>query len=495
MKSYIVLNTIIVLLGWAKYLITQAITLLAIAIVFFLIMVPFSYSIFGIWLSEVGFWIAWVPLGMIAYEAYQIVTIESQTDLLSIQGIFFVCIIFNSITVIRMIIPFFRIKSTNNRLSQAMNQYLGSDYLHYIASSNCVGFVSCVKFKLSYYFNSLQRKNLNKRVTTIRNLTFRVIDGKELKLNVHYPTAEGINPVIIFIHGGGWIIGSKDKPANERICKLLASYGYTVFNINYRLIPPEYIFSKKSLTLENPQLIELVSDVDSAISFVRKNALKYNGNPNSLFLFGRSAGGHLALLSAFLPETYAKISGVIAFYPITDLEGFYDFYQKNHKRKMSLAGNSVDNTDDHKMLYRLFSPLSYVNEDNSDNIPPVFLATGDRDRLVNPEQSFKLFNRMQELGIRSVLLDLPWANHGFDQVLLGPGGHLMFKYVIQFLAWVRVQQELEDLEFRAKEHGLDSVVSREKIHSIHSTNNTRKTRNENIVNIVSTNKERYKSEK
>ena len=232
-----------------------------------------------------------------------------------------------------------------------------------------------------------------------------------------------------------------------------------------------------------------------AISFARKNALKYNGDPNSLFLFGRSAGAHLALLSAFLPETYTKISGVIAFYPITDLEGFYDFYQKNHKRKTSFVGASFDNTDDHLMLYRLFSPLSYVNEDTCDSIPPVFLATGDRDRLVNPEQSRKLFNRMQELGIRSVLLDLPWANHGFDRVLVGPGGQLMFKYVTQFLAWVIAQQELEDLEFKAKEHGLDSIVSREKILSIHSTDDTRKARNENVVNVVSIKKERYKSKK
>ncbi len=482
-------------MGWTNYLIAQAIILLVFAVILFLLLVPISYSIIGIWLSEIGFWIAWIPLGMIVYEIYQILAIESQNDLLSVQGIYFVCIIFNSISFVRMIIPFFRVKSTNNRLSKTMNQYLGSDYLHYIASSNCVGFSSCIKFKLFYYFTSLQRKNLNKRVITARNLTYRVIDGNELKLNVHYPKTEGINPIIIFIHGGGWIIGSKDKPANDRICKLLASFGYTVFNINYRLIPPEYLFSKKPLMIENPRLIDLVSDVDSAISFARKNAQEYNGNLNSLFLFGRSAGAHLALLSAFLPETYSKISGVIAFYPITDLEGFYDFYQKNHKRKISLVRSTIDNSDDHKMLYRLFSPLSYVNEDTSDNIPPVFLATGDRDRLVNPEQSKKLFNRMQELGIRSVLLDLPWANHGFDQVLLGPGGQLMFKYVLQFLAWVIAQQELDDIEFKAKEYGLDSIVSREKIHSIHSSDDTRKAREETIVNIVSTNKERYRNDK
>ncbi len=458
-------------------------------------MVPVSYSIFGIWLSELGFWVAWIPLGMIAYETYQIIAIESQIDLLPVQGIFFVCIIFNSITLVRMIIPLIRVKSTNKRLSQAMKQYLGPDYLHYIASSNCVGFFSCVKFKFTYYLTSLQRKNLNKRVITIRNLTYRVIDGKDLKLNIHYPTAEGINPIIVFIHGGGWIFGSKDKPAHDRVCKLLASFGYTVFNINYRLIPPEYIFSKKPLLFENPVLNELVSDVDSAISFAIKNALKYNGNPNSLFLFGRSAGAHLALLSTFLPDTYSKISGVIALYPITDLEGFYDFYKNNHKRKISLIGSSFDDTDEHLMLYKLFSPLSYINEDTSEDIPPVFLATGDKDRLVNPEQSKKLFKRMQKLGIRSVLLDLPWANHGFDQVLLGPGGQLVFKYLIQFLAWVIAQQELDDIEFKAKEFGLDSVLSREKIRSIHSIDDTRKTRKENIVNVVSTNEERYKREK
>lgn len=476
-------------------MIAQAIIFLVIAVVLFLILVPFSYSIFGIWLSEVGLWVAWVPLGMIAYETYQIAAIESQVDLLPVQGVFFVCIIFNAITVARLVVPFFRAKSANNRLLRAMNQYLGPDYLHFVASSNSADFYSGVKFKLSYYITSLQRKNLNKRVTTIKDLTYRVIDGKELKLNIHFPTADGLHPIIIFIHGGGWIAGSKDKPAHERICKLLASLGYTVFNINYRLIPLELFFSKESLLLENPVLNELVSDVDSAMSFVRKNALKYKGNPNSLFLFGRSAGAHLALLCAFLPETYSKITGVIAVYPITDLEGFYDFYHKHHKRKATLIGTSFNKSDEYLKLYKLFSPMSYVNEDNSENIPPVLLAAGGRDRVVNPEQSRKLFSRMQELGVRSVLLDLPWANHGFDEILTGPGGQLVFKYVTQFMAWVIAQQELDDLEFKAKEYGLNSVVSREKIHSIHSNADKIKTEQENIVNVVSSNKEHYESKK
>ena len=462
-------------------MLTQALTLLIISVVFFLVLVPLSYSIIGIWLSELGMWLVWVPLGMIGYETYQFFAIESQNDLLAVQGILLVCILFNSISVVRLVIPIFRVNATTKQCSEAMRKYLGPDYLHYITSSNCVNFFSCVQFKITYYFRSLQRKTLIDQVTTIKNLTYKIVDGKDLKLNVHYPTAEGIYPVIVFIHGGGWIFGSKDKPAHERTCKLLASLGYTVFNINYRLIPPEYIFSKKPLILENPQLNELVADVDSALHYAKENAIKYKGNPSKIFVFGRSAGAHLALLTTFIPETYSKIAGVIALYPVTDLEGFYDYYKRNHKRKLSIVGSSFDETEDHKMLYKMFSPLSYVNEDNVDNIPPVFLATGVKDRLVDPEQSIALFDRMQKLGVQSVLLKLPWANHGFDQVLSGPGGQIIFKYITHFLAWVLAQEELEDIEFKAKEHGLPSVISREKIRSIYSNTEQRQNITENAL--------------
>lgn len=459
------------------------------SIVLFLILVPFSFSFIGLWLSEIGLWISWIPLGMMIYSFIYVIgdipTFNARIDF----ALHAVSIIFNLVTFVRMIIPFIQIRSTNMESYRRMKQQLGEDYLHYVKISSCIDFVSCVRFKLNYYFTGVRRKALNQRITSIKNLVYREINGKQLKLNVHFPNKKGEFPIIIFIHGGGWIIGRKDRFAHDRTCKLLANFGYTVFNINYRLIPIEYLFSKDSPLLANPQLGEMVSDVIAAIEYACKNAEQYKGNPSNLFLIGRSAGAHLALLTSFVSNDNQKISGVAALYPVTDLNGFYDFIKKHHRIKSSLFTNALNDTIDHKLLYELFSPISYVNEDNMKNIPPVFLATGGRDKLVNPEQSRELFEKLQKYEIPSVLLDFPWANHGFDIILNGPGGQLMFKFLTQFLAWVVTNKTIEQIEMIAEQHGLHDIVSKEKIKQVYTEEgNTHYNETNQKENIVVTSK-------
>ncbi|NHJ05126.1 MAG: alpha/beta hydrolase [Candidatus Heimdallarchaeota archaeon] len=438
------------------------------ALVMFFLLVPFSFSLFGLWLSELGLWLSWIPLGMIIYSIVCLVNQFSDSSLQLSFAMHAVSIVFNLVTFVRMLIPFIKIRATNIELHNRMKQQLGEDYLHYVKISNCVDFISCVKFRLHFYFRGIPRKVLNKRIITVQNLIYREINGKQLKLDVHFPNKKGAFPIIIFIHGGGWIIGRKGKLAHDRTCKLLANFGYTVFNINYRLIPIEYLFSKDSPLLKNPQIGEMISDVNAAIEYARKNANLYKGDPSNLFLFGRSAGAHLALLTSFISNDNNKISGVIALYPVTDFNGFYEFIKKHHRLKSTLLTNAFSDTIDHKLLYDLFSPISYVNEDNASNIPPIFLSTGGRDKLVNPEQSRDLHRKLKEFDVPSVLLDFPWANHGFDLVINGPGGQLMFKYLTQFLAWVVTHKTIEQIELLAKEQGLEDVVSKEKIKHVHS---------------------------
>jgi acetyl esterase/lipase len=195
-----------------------------------------------------------------------------------------------------------------------------------------------------------------------------------------------------------------------------------------------------------------------------------------LFLFGRSAGGHLALLTAIscFGKFYGldskvdgkiiefKILGVIAFYAVTDFTSLFNYYGRQNLAQF-LMDRSIGGTPDAmKYYYTTFSPITYVTEKNRDSIPPIFLATGAKDRLVSPEQSRSLFDRLQALNIKSVLLDLPWANHGFDNIVSGPGGQLVLKYLSQFLVWVITQNKLKMIDEMAKEHGMGDVVSREK---------------------------------
>ena len=100
-------------------------------------------------------------------------------------------------------------------------------------------------------------------------------------LDVYYPEAAegGALPVIIDIHGGGWLYG--DKEINKYYCMELAHRGYVVFNMSYRLVP--------DVTVN-----EQIADVFSALDWIDKNMSAYPVDGKNVFLTGDSAGGQLA---------------------------------------------------------------------------------------------------------------------------------------------------------------------------------------------------------
>lgn len=118
------------------------------------------------------------------------------------------------------------------------------------------------------------------------------------KLDVYYPSdtpADGKLPVIIDIHGGGWLYG--DKEINKYYCMELAKNGYVVFNMSYRLVP--------DVTVN-----EQIQDVFYALDWIKKNMSNYPVDENNIFLTGDSAGGQLCgfatvlLSSPELRETF-----------------------------------------------------------------------------------------------------------------------------------------------------------------------------------------------
>ncbi len=124
-------------------------------------------------------------------------------------------------------------------------------------------------------------------------------------------------PAVIVVHGGGWRSGERsDFPSWDA---WLADEGYVVFDIDYRLSPP-------------PSWHDAPSDVACAVGWVKENATRYRVDPERVVLMGRSAGGHLALLTAYeegraatAPGCVARdlrdtgVAAVVAFYPPTDL--------------------------------------------------------------------------------------------------------------------------------------------------------------------------------
>lgn len=454
-----------------------AITFLIIAILLFVIFVLISATFIGLWLTEIGLWISGLPLSMIIVSV--ILLTKNWVIPQQIKNIIFLIVgcTFNAVTLLRLFIPFTRVKRTNRQLRKAMEQGLGKDYLHYVDPFISSRFTKNVRFRFSHYFTGVRTRELSKRVESVKEETYKTIDKRELKLNIYYPNRKGNFPTIIFIHGGGFLIGSKDRPKCEKICKMLANYGYVVFSVDYRLAPLKYLYNGKASLKEDILICDMVADIRSAVIYAKKNSQQYNGDPNELFLFGRSAGGHLALLTAFsclgqfheIDETDGSIkqyniAGVIAFYPVTDFTKLYNFYGIQNLLQALVYRETENSEEEIQYLYKTFSPITYVNEKNIHSIPPVFLVTGGKDKLITPDQSKTLYDKLQKLRLESVFLDLPWANHGFDVILNGPGGQLTLKYLSQYLVWVITKRKLEKINVLAKEHGMIDIISKEKYH-------------------------------
>ena len=118
-------------------------------------------------------------------------------------------------------------------------------------------------------------------------------------LDVYRPRkAEGPLPVIIDVHGGGWVYG--DKFVYQYYCMELAQHGFAVVNFSYRLAP-ENVFPASML------------DMDAVVRFVLSNADKYGFDLSHVFMVGDSAGAHMTLMYSIMctDKSYAKLLGVI----------------------------------------------------------------------------------------------------------------------------------------------------------------------------------------
>jgi acetyl esterase/lipase len=208
--------------------------------------------------------------------------------------------------------------------------------------------------------------------------------------NATKPTA-----LILFIHGGGWTQGTRGT-ANQ--FKIFFKQGYAVATIDYRL-------AKEAPA---PAAVE---DVRSALCFLL-NQTKYHIDPEKVVLMGGSAGGHLALLAAYVENDKRfdvdcvykkpiKIVAVIDKFGITDVWEYINTSGKNNA--IWLGDKSKDQS-----FAKLLSPLSYVKKTS----PPTFIVHGTADPSVNYQQSVQLKDLLDKNGVKNQFITVPEGKHG-----------------------------------------------------------------------------------
>jgi acetyl esterase/lipase len=223
------------------------------------------------------------------------------------------------------------------------------------------------------------------------------------------------HPAVVLVHGGGWDQGSR---GGGLLPGWLASRGYVVFDIDYRLATPT-----------SPSWQHATADVKCAVGWVKAHAARYGVDPERVGLLGSSAGGHLALLAAFstseplLPASCqagdGAVRAVAALYPVTDLAALYRTPTRWWNQSLQLpalvarlVGGTPTTVPDR---YRIASPVTHVGPRAS----ATYLAHGTRDQVVPINQSLGLARRLRQAGVPHRLVCLRGSNHGYD--LFGGG--------------------------------------------------------------------------
>lgn len=126
-------------------------------------------------------------------------------------------------------------------------------------------------------------------IDTICDIPYRNDGKKEHLLDVYYPTGtKELLPVVIDIHGGGLFYGYKEINKYYNMC--IAARGFTVFSINYSLVPKTYV-------------VQQLSEVLSAFQWIAEHGAGYPADMTNVFLTGDSAGGFLALYSSMINKS------------------------------------------------------------------------------------------------------------------------------------------------------------------------------------------------
>jgi acetyl esterase/lipase len=239
-------------------------------------------------------------------------------------------------------------------------------------------------------------------------LTFAAGPGYQLQADLYRTRADPAVrvPSVVVVHGGAWRGG--DKGENVAWNQWLAEVeGYVVLDIQYRLTP--------AATWE-----QQVIDIRDAVAWLRSHADELQLDPERVALLGRSAGGHLSLLAAYTwgDADGPPPAGVVALYPPTDLERFYD--ATTYDMRQAVIDGIGRPPAVAAEAYRAASPIKLVRGD----LPPTLLLHGTWDELVPVEHSDRLAEALQKVGARVRLVRVPNARHAFDAVLESPASQL-----------------------------------------------------------------------
>jgi acetyl esterase/lipase len=284
--------------------------------------------------------------------------------------------------------------------------------------------------------------------------TFKVVGGQPIQADVYAAADDVVRPVIVWIHGGALILGSREWIHPGQL-DLYHSAGYTLVSIDYRLAP-------------ETKLPATLSDIQDAFRWLREQGpALFPIDPDRVAVIGHSAGGYLTLMTGVCVRPRPR--ALISFYGYGDIDGAWysqpdPFYCRQpsvseEEARAAVGGPVLSGTTGPESQKRgrfylycrqqglwprevaghdpdtapaAFDPFCPIRNVTSD-YPPTLLLHGDQDTDVPFEQSVRMADQLARAGVECELVAIPGGGHGFDGRMEDPIVVQAFGQVLSFL--------------------------------------------------------------
>lgn len=170
------------------------------------------------------------------------------------------------------------------------------------------------------------------RSLPVETVAYKEIEGNRLLLDVYRPDGDEKTPVLINLHGGAWVAGSKDYFTDVRLGQTLAKEGTAMVNLNYRLLARSGVMSA--------DYDKAMADVSDAYAWVEHNAEAYHFDPERIAVSGTSAGGHLSSRFAQQEDNIKCYVGICGQYDLVD-QGNSSFPNASQLERYGLGSESA----------------------------------------------------------------------------------------------------------------------------------------------------------
>jgi acetyl esterase/lipase len=240
-----------------------------------------------------------------------------------------------------------------------------------------------------------------------RDVVYATADGKDLALDLHMPAGVERPPLLVWVHGGRWMTGTKAQVRMEFV-----AHGIATASLDFR----------QSTEARFPVMVH---DIKAAIRFLRANADAYGYRADRIAIAGASSGAHLAALvgvtnghrelegtlGAHAGESSA-VQAIVSYYPATNLTTILDQSTPFGLgvRRPALEALLGALPEQAPALAELASPVAHVDAED----PPLLLLHGDQDPQMPINQSHELEGAYERRGLDVQLDVVHGAVHGGD---------------------------------------------------------------------------------